>query len=423
MKKLLLFVLISVLALSLSAQVIDNFPTTEGFEGSSNPGSHNFFLSWNAGWSVTDEPANSSSPITGGCNSSKFVYCYSPNTLLSDTLETYAFDLTNAENAKLSFWYANPDWSGDYDYLKIGIRTGNSSNYSIVYVINSPHDSWTYFEYDLPVFSNEYIQICFIAETNQGYGVYLDNIKVDVPAPSKVADFPWWEGFDDMSMWTQSYENLNDDKWFLRVGNLNSDQNSEINSEQAECCGNNAIYYSAHNNGGWLISPILKLGSVQSTKVAFYYSKEADGDHIDEFGLYYRVNPSSSWVELDYFGHNEDVPYWQAASYFLPNLSNEYQIGFYAIGHYGYGVTIDDINVYLPVGISETEEENNAISVYPNPAKEFIAVERKANDEIFIYNIYGSLVKRTFDSRIDVSGFTPGIYTVRTSEGTVKFVK
>ncbi|MBP5710789.1 MAG: hypothetical protein J6W84_07430, partial [Bacteroidales bacterium] len=66
MKKLLLFVLISVLALSLSAQVIDNFPTTEGFEGSSNPGSHNFFLSWNAGWSVTDEPANSSSPITGG---------------------------------------------------------------------------------------------------------------------------------------------------------------------------------------------------------------------------------------------------------------------------------------------------------------------------------------------------------------------
>ena len=116
---------------------------------------------------------------------------------------------------------------------------------------------------------------------------------------------------------------------------------------------------------------------------------------------------------------------WEHVCVTLPNLTDTYQIGFTATGNYGYGVTLDMITVRTGVedGIEEVASTKPAISVYPNPATDYINVSRAGNDEMFIYNVFGSLVKSTNENRIDVSGFAPGVYTLKTTEGTVKFVK
>ena len=80
-----------------------------------------------------------------------------------------------------------------------------------------------------------------------------------------------------------------------------------------------------------------------------------------------------------------------------------------------------NIVISSTVGISENEQTN--FSIYPNPASDYIFVNRESNDEIFIYNAAGSLVKSSNENRIDVSALSHGVYTVKCGNSTVKFVK
>ena len=420
MKKLLSFMLVAVLGLSLSAQVIDQFPAIEGFEGSSNPGSHNFFLHWTEDWDVTYEPDEPSSPINGGYNSYYFVYCFADGYSVYDTLVTYAFDLRFYDHAKLSFRFANPNWDGDIDELSIGYRQSVNDAWTIAKIFNSAHNSWTYAEIDLP--TGDYYQICFIVRTQRGYGVYLDNVQVDIPDFQEVTSFPWnWDFNNGIGPFMQEFNGCYR-PWFTAYGNMNNADN-EINEGLEEDGDLNALFYSQSEDWATLISPILKLGNADSAVVDFYYSMENYQDDVDELYLAYRESPNHGWHKIwlrtDYMNH------WDREWITLPNLTDTYQIGFTATGNYGYGVTLDMITVrtWGEAGIEEVSSTKPAISVYPNPATDYINVSRAGNDEMFIYNVFGSLVKSTNENRIDVSGFAPVVYTVKTSEGTVKFVK
>lgn len=83
-----------------------------------------------------------------------------------------------------------------------------------------------------------------------------------------------------------------------------------------------------------------------------------------------------------------------------------------------------DANYVPEGGINRTEEA--ALRIYPNPAKESVTVEG-CSGKAAIYSLSGALVKETVlsgTSRIDISGFLPGIYILRTDSGkTQKFVK
>ena len=82
---------------------------------------------------------------------------------------------------------------------------------------SASHDSWTKFEYDLPVGRD--IQICFRAETNRGYGVYLDDIKVEIPDYPVVSEFPWkWDFDNGLDVWSQYYTGLYM-PWTTKIGN------------------------------------------------------------------------------------------------------------------------------------------------------------------------------------------------------------
>ena len=90
---------------------------------------------------------------------------------------------------------------------------------------------------------------------------------------------------------------------------------------------------------------------------------------------------------------------------------------------------LDGLYVLPPTATSVEEFDRIEISVFPNPAKEFIKLKRKSNSTItiFIYDLLGTIVvekQLTADAEIDVSFLSPGIYFLKAGERkNVRFVK
>lgn len=179
MKKFLPLILLAFFGLSLNAQVISSFPAFENFENGADD--DEFFTGLASGWTIFgyNQSPNSGSPINQGVYSSSYAcsYYFSSTSQTYD-METYAFQVGNYDHAKLSFYYANPEWSGDVDELKIGLRFTAMDDYTTVWTTTESHDEWTYVEVSLPV-NNTHVQLQFTAVTHYGYGVYLDRMKVE----------------------------------------------------------------------------------------------------------------------------------------------------------------------------------------------------------------------------------------------------
>lgn len=94
-----------------------------------------------------------------------------------------------------------------------------------------------------------------------------------------------------------------------------------------------------------------------------------------------------------------------------------------------YTSAVGTFNVGMTINVEELT--SRTISVYPNPAEEFISVtfKQSSETEFFVYNSLGVIVRqeRTVSSSplvIDLSGLPPGWYTVRNSSNEVAhFIK
>lgn len=86
-----------------------------------------------------------------------------------------------------------------------------------------------------------------------------------------------------------------------------------------------------------------------------------------------------------------------------------------------------DVNIiinFVPDGVDENEMEK--ISVYPNPAHDFIRVETQliaSVQRVEIYNVTGQLMLSTTDTEINVSTLPEGVYFVAVIAENQKFVK
>lgn len=86
-----------------------------------------------------------------------------------------------------------------------------------------------------------------------------------------------------------------------------------------------------------------------------------------------------------------------------------------------------DVNIiinFVPDGVDENEMEK--ISVYPNPAHDFIRVETQliaSVQRVEIYNVTGQMMLSTTDTEINVSTLPEGVYFVAVIAENQKFVK
>lgn len=89
---------------------------------------------------------------------------------------------------------------------------------------------------------------------------------------------------------------------------------------------------------------------------------------------------------------------------------------------------INKITFGLSAGINDVENESK-LSVFPNPASDFIKIKNLPAEEsmITVYRIDGAIVMQrslSFASpSIDISGLSTGLYLIRIGNQTLKFTK
>ena len=104
-------------------------------------------------------------------------------------------------------------------------------------------------------------------------------------------------------------------------------------------------------------------------------------------------------------------------------------IKFVFTSNYGNNVWIDNVNIFNgPVGIEENED--NSLSIFPNPAKEVLNISSdKTIDQIDVYDVNGKLVKTytSVGSILNIKDLATGVYmlNVTTEDGVIvkKIVK
>ena len=166
-----------------------------------------------------------------------------------------------------------------------------------------------------------------------------------------VSTFPYSEGFEsgELGCWTN--ENIvGNNSWSISSSNYNS--------------GTHSVYMSyTSNTSSRLISPIFDLTNVTNPMLSFYRRMHAYGSTVDTIGLYYRTSTSDQWVR--FAGFDQVTDGFAMDSVALPNPSATYQFAVVGYAMDGWGIYLDDIQVYDASGAGPVITDPTVVT---NPA-------------------------------------------------------
>ncbi|HMB00938.1 MAG TPA: choice-of-anchor J domain-containing protein, partial [Spirochaetota bacterium] len=150
------------------------------------------------------------------------------------------------------------------------------------------------------------------------------------------------EGFENggsiPSGW--SYEYVSGSfNWNFISGNQNSISNAYSGSYNAE------FHVDAFNSDTTkLITPPINFnGFTSNTTLTFYHSQEDWTGDQDELHVYYRTNATAAWNLLQSY-INPQLS-WTQRTLSLPEANSSYYIAFEGVSGYGYGVTVDEVEI------------------------------------------------------------------------------
>ena len=157
------------------------FPFEDGFEQNNTTfdcWENEFGIFVTNTWSLTDT-AYESGGISSAAEGSNWAFIRSDWTNGTQTtkLVTLPIDLSNINQAILSFSYAQKAKSGKQDKLKVYYKNSPNGAWTLLQSYNSNVSSWTTATISLPNTTNYYL-IAFEATLQGGYGVCLDNVSV-----------------------------------------------------------------------------------------------------------------------------------------------------------------------------------------------------------------------------------------------------
>ena len=165
-------------AFSTACDAIQNFPYTEDFENSGNmpicwsqeyvSGSVDWeFQAGDYSWIDTAHSGNYNALFYYGSNSTNY----------QTKLVSPVFDLTNVTDPMLSYWHAQAIWSSDQDQLTVYYRTSPTGEWTQLQQFTSSITDWTQETIALPSPSATY-QIAFEGYSSYGYGVVIDDVRI-----------------------------------------------------------------------------------------------------------------------------------------------------------------------------------------------------------------------------------------------------
>ncbi len=164
-------------------------------------------------WYITSGGSNPSGAYSGTYYAKMQNYWYGGKTRL--VMPVINFGIYK-KNPKLKFYHFMRNWAGDQDRLRIFYKTSATGTWTQIVAYTSDVSSWTLREIDLPNVGNTYY-IAFEGETMYGYGVCIDEVRVEasplLPDAGITAivspQSPFSVGIQNVTVTLKSFEEIN----------------------------------------------------------------------------------------------------------------------------------------------------------------------------------------------------------------------
>lgn len=163
------------------APPVTSFPFVESFDAATIPSCwSNEYVSGSTNWSYVVANGNGTiTPRTGARMAEFRTASYGPTT----KLVTPRLDLTGLTSPRVVFYYANVNWLGDIDELRVYYKTSAGGPWiQIGANYTAERTGWTEVALTLPNPSNDYY-IAFQATSNWARGLNLDDVRVEETPP------------------------------------------------------------------------------------------------------------------------------------------------------------------------------------------------------------------------------------------------
>ncbi len=181
-------------------------------------------------------------------------------------LITPEIDLSSVDNPKLTFWYAQEAYDGSWDELRVYYKTSAASSWVLLEEYSLEQVGWAEKSVYLPNKTATYY-VAFEGETHWGYGVCIDDVKIDaIPPTPKFIDNIYYNQADTNIVVTESVNNP-----ILRIDfdvggnsgtlNLNSIEISSNNIDDNDIAANGVKLYRTTST---IFKTDNQLGSAQS---------------------------------------------------------------------------------------------------------------------------------------------------------------
>ncbi|MBN2167053.1 MAG: M6 family metalloprotease domain-containing protein [Marinilabiliaceae bacterium] len=170
------------------------------------------------------------------------------------------------------------------------------------------------------------------------FSVPLTSYSTTISGP--VLNYPWYDDFENgIIKWKNERIGEGVVDWVLNEGGYG------IHPANAHSGNQNAYFYSdLEGTKGNLISPLFKVDSTtQSFRIEFYHAQEDWYGDQDYLRVLYRLKDSLTWIPLG--NYVSSIAQWKEEKLdFTPG--GDFEIAFEAQSNYGYGVVIDDVNIF-----------------------------------------------------------------------------
>lgn len=212
-------------------------------------------------------------------NGNKFLFIKNYTwTDMSNMLVSAKFAFEEGVSATLSFRHVQKEWDGDNDVLSVYYKNTDAGEWQLLAQYNREFASWTAESMELPNLSQNYY-IAFFADLNYGFGIGLDDIRIDVGGCSVPVISTFENTFGQLCL-----------RWFGNADYYVLYKNGEMLAELP----NNTTSYRVDSDGGCYVVEA-HCGNAVSRSEEYCVDAIADVA-ADSYKLY--PNPASDRVEV-----------------------------------------------------------------------------------------------------------------------------
>ncbi len=222
------------------------------------------------------------------------------------------------------------------------------------------------------------------------------------------SNVPYSSNFDTQESllgWAVYDANMDDNSWVYAIGYGVGNSNAL------------AYAYDMNNSANdWLFSTCIDLTGGQAYRVSLDY-KVQSASFPEKMAIYYgnAQEPAAMNLIVD-LGTLTNTSYQTANANFTPSASGTYYFGIKVYSDADMWYLFVD-NFAIDIVVSSELVNAAAISVYPNPANDFITVVNAEGANIEIINMLGSVVAKvnnaSANQQIDINNLTNGTYFVK----------